>query len=96
MGIALLASPVLRTRTRDEWIGWTPEAFVQQIQTGRWPAKKAIRALAEKIDAQIATIRFDDLATPEEIEAPNERVCSASALMGRIGVIEQRRVSGSS
>lgn len=91
MGIALLASPVLRTRTRDEWIGWTAEAFVQNVQNGSWPAKKALRALVERIDAQIANIRFDDLATPEEIEAPTERVVFRLEQKGEGAAIARER-----
>jgi hypothetical protein len=74
IGIAMLASPVLRTKSRDAWIGWTLESFVAKIQDGTWSAKRALRALAARIEANLANIRFDDLASAEEIAHPNERV----------------------
>lgn len=74
MGIALLASPVLRTRPRDEWIGWTPEPFMKRLASGELQPKAALRALAERIDESIGEIRSDDLANPEELAAPTERI----------------------
>lgn len=74
MGIALLASPVLRTRPRDEWIGWTPDAFVREVRKGTWPAKKALRALVARVNDQIGNIRHDDLASDDEVANPTERV----------------------
>ena len=72
IGIALLASPILRTKARDEWIGWTPEAFLSRIESGKWQPKRALRALLARIDESIAEIRSDDLATPDELEMPAE------------------------
>jgi hypothetical protein len=74
MGIAMLASPVLRTKPRDQWIGWTPAAFFARLSDGTWDAKDAVRALVDRIDSSIAEIRWDDLVTPGEIAAPTERV----------------------
>lgn len=74
IGIASLASPVLRTKSRDAWIGWMPEAFTDRIRQGVWEPKNALQALVERIEANIADIRSDDLASREEIDKPNERV----------------------
>jgi len=74
IGIAMLASPVLRTRPRDEWIGWTPDSFLAEIARGTWPAKRALRALMSRIESNLGNVRFDDLASAEEIAQPNERV----------------------
>lgn len=74
MGIALLASPVLRTRPRDEWIGWTPDAFVREVRNGNLPGKKALRALIQRVEKHIENIRYDDLASPEEIAGPTEHI----------------------
>ncbi len=74
IGIAMLASPVLRTKSRDAWIGWTPKSFITEIRNGTWSAKRAMRALAAQIEANLANIRFDDLASADEIARPNERV----------------------
>jgi len=43
----MLASPVVRARPRDEWIGWTPDAFVHAIEHERLPAREALLALME-------------------------------------------------
>ena len=74
IGIALLASPVLRTKPRDAWIGWTPESFLERVNSGTWDATDALRALADRIDINIADIRSDDLALPIELACPTERV----------------------
>jgi hypothetical protein len=72
MGIAMLASPVMRLTTRDMWIGWLTEAAEKNIADGVWSKKQFARSLGERIDASIADIRWDDLVTAEEIDAPGE------------------------
>lgn len=74
MGIAMLASPVLRTKSRDFWIGWTPEAFIARLSKGELNTEQAMKALVDRIDASIAGIRWDDLASQGEIDEPTERV----------------------
>ncbi len=74
MGIAMLASPVLRTKPRDNWLGWTPEPFVARLRSGEWSAKPALKALVARVDKSIKGIRWDDLAKRSEINKPNERV----------------------
>ncbi|MGH9643360.1 MAG: Druantia anti-phage system protein DruA, partial [Terriglobales bacterium] len=74
IGIAMLASPVLKTRPRDNWLGWTPEPFVARVRPGAWNAKVALRALMARVDKSIKGIRHDDLVTSAEIRNPTERV----------------------
>src|SRR5262249_32773645 len=74
IGIALLASPVVRLRIRDNWIGWTPRALAENLGNGRWDAGATADALLARIDASIREIRSDDFATPEELEQPSERL----------------------
>jgi Domain of unknown function (DUF4338) len=57
IGIALLASPVIRTRPRDKWIGWTFETFVQKLSTGDWNAKSALKAMALRTEIHAAARR---------------------------------------
>jgi hypothetical protein len=73
IGIAMLTSPVVRARPRDEWIGWTQEAFVRAIERERIPARDALRALSERLNKSIFDLRTDDLATTEELSSPTER-----------------------
>jgi hypothetical protein len=74
IGIALLASPVMRVRIRDRWIGWTTPAWARNLGDGRWDHAAAATALLRRLDSAIAEIRSDDLAAPEELVDPGERV----------------------
>jgi hypothetical protein len=74
IGIALLASPVLRTKPRDQWLGWIPEPFIANLRSGKWNSKTALKALSARIDESISQIRWDDLASRADIEDPTERV----------------------
>lgn len=74
MGIAMLASPVMRLTSRDNWIGWLREAAEERVEQGVWPASDFARSLWERLEASIAEIRWDDLATPREVCNPTEAV----------------------
>ena len=72
MGIAMLASPVMRLTSRDLWIGWLRESAVENLNQGEWSASAFGHALWTRLEGSIADIRFDDLASPDEIAQPNE------------------------
>ena len=74
MGIAMLASPVMRLTSRDLWIGWLREAAAEKVQSGEWLAKAFGRALWTQLEASLAGIRWDDIATAEELREPSEAV----------------------
>jgi hypothetical protein len=74
IGIALLASPVMRLRIRDEWIGWLPPVWARQLGSGAWDYENAAGALMHRLDTAIAEIRSDDLAMAREIAHPTERL----------------------
>ncbi len=74
MGIAMLASPVMRLTARDQWIGWLTDAAQQRVTSGEWSATDLAAALLDRLDASIADVRWDDLATPSEISRPTEVV----------------------
>ncbi len=74
MGIAMLASPVMRLAARDQWIGWLRPAAEERIRNGEWAAGPFGAALLDRIDASIASTRWDDLVTPEELQEPTEAV----------------------
>jgi hypothetical protein len=74
MGIAMLASPVMRLTARDMWIGWLREAAEGRVLEGEWPAWDIGRAIWERIEASIADIRYDDLATAAEVAEPTDAV----------------------
>ncbi len=72
IGIAMLASPVMRLGPRDEWIGWLRPAAEERFRDGRWSAETLGRALLGRIDSSIAATRWDDLASRQEISKPTE------------------------
>lgn len=74
MGIAMLASPVMRLKPRDQWIGWLRESAEDRVRAGLWAPEDFGAALLDRIDASIATVRWDDLAEASEIKAPTETV----------------------
>ena len=74
MGIAMLASPVMRLAARDHWIGWLREDAQKRVEGGEWDANEFAHALGERIDASLADIRWDDLATADELRYPSEAV----------------------
>jgi hypothetical protein len=74
IGIAQLASPVLRTKPRDNWIQWTPEPFIRGLQQGLWPIDETMDALRHRVETSISEIRRDDLATDDEVADPTENV----------------------
>ncbi|WP_313552977.1 Druantia anti-phage system protein DruA [Brevundimonas sp.] len=74
IGIAMLASPVMRLGARDAWIGWLRPAAQDLVERKVWRPAAFARSLAERLDASIRDLRWDDLASAEEIEAPTEAV----------------------
>ena len=89
IGIALLASPVMRLKIRDNWIGWTPSAWTKGLGAGGWDTTVAAETLLQRVEASLSEIRWDDLATAEEIAQPNERVLFRLELLAA-GAAEKR------
>jgi hypothetical protein len=94
IGIAMLASPVVRMRVRDDWIGWNPEPFIEKLRSGAWDCEIALRALVSRLERSIAEIRWDDMLSPDELAFPTERTIlrleqrSAGAAIARIKQLE--------
>lgn len=74
MGIAMLASPVMRLTARDHWIGWLRDSAEERVRSGAWDATAFGASLLDRIDASIASVRWDDLASSAEIADPTETV----------------------
>lgn len=72
IGIAMLASPVMRVTVRDNWIGWLRDAMEVRLRSGVWEPPALAHALLERLDASITALRWDDLASAEEINSPIE------------------------
>jgi Domain of unknown function (DUF4338) len=74
MGIAMLASPVMRLTTRDKWIGWLQEDARERLEKGVWDAVEFASALFERIQLSLDETRWDDLAMADELREPSEAV----------------------
>lgn len=74
MGIAMLASPVMRLSARDEWIGWLRGAAEARISDGTWDPAAFATAMMARVEAAISAIRSDDLASAQELADPTETV----------------------
>lgn len=74
MGIAMLASPVMRLATRDRWVGWLREIAEERLRTGIWDYGDFARAMLDRIGRSIAATRWDDLATAAEVAEPTEAI----------------------
>lgn len=72
IGIAMLASPVMRLRIRDTWIGWTPPAWAKALGSGELDPVSAAAALIDRLDASVLEIRSDDLIDLSELRKPTE------------------------
>jgi hypothetical protein len=85
IGIAMLASPVVRLRSRDIWMGWIPEAFMARIgDHGDWNATEALRALQARVDVSLGEIRTDDLDLNEaDIAEPSLKTVICVKIMRR-------------
>lgn len=74
IGIAMLASPTIRLGPRDVWIGWDSESFRKHLNDGSFSPKKAANVLERSISNAIQLIRYDDLASNDEVKRPTNNV----------------------
>ncbi|MFQ6180346.1 Druantia anti-phage system protein DruA [Sinorhizobium meliloti] len=72
IGIAMLASPVMRVNVRDRWIGWLREETKQRLDEGLVDPHALAQALLSRLEESIQSIRWDDLVRPDEIVEPSE------------------------
>lgn len=72
MGIAMLASPVMRVSVRDNWIGWLRGAAEANLREGTWHSAAFARAIVTRLEKSIDSVRWDDLASPAEIKTPGD------------------------
>ena len=74
IGIAMLASPVMRLSARDRWIGWLRDAAEMRLREGDFDPTAFGRAMRDRLEDSISAIRWDDLASASEIRQPTETV----------------------
>lgn len=96
IGIAMLASPVVRMRVRDNWIGWNTEPFLKRLSDEELDPAIALRTLSNRIEKSINEIRWDDLVSADELAFPTERTLlrleqrAAGAAIARLRELEER------
>lgn len=92
IGIALLASPVMRLLQRDAWFGWSADALREQLLNESL-SPKAWRAQALSVlEEAVAGIRHDDLISADAVKKPTKndvillerRAAGADALRTRL------------
>ncbi|MGF9566944.1 Druantia anti-phage system protein DruA [Neorhizobium sp. BT27B] len=72
IGIAMLASPVMRVNVRDRWIGWLRDETKHRLDNGLIDPNSLSKSLLSQLEASIAAIRSDDLVGCNEISEPSE------------------------
>jgi hypothetical protein len=72
MGIGMLASPVVRMKVRDNWIGWTVDAVIDAVRSGTLDQTMLAQALYARLDAAAGEVRSDDLVSAEQLALPTE------------------------
>ena len=70
MGIAMLASPVMRLSVRDKWIGWETNLVLDGLRDGKIDRSSFIVAMHKRLEASIQDIRWDDLIAEDAIHNP--------------------------
>lgn len=95
MGIAALANAPLRILKRDEYFGWTVDAFARRVNTV-WQQTSDLAAvrlefmqLLHNVDQGVAGIDPTGLATEEELAHPTPAVLTRLALEAERSTIER-------
>lgn len=74
IGIASLENAPLRIACRDDYLGWSFEAFQAEVETA--PDEETVRAaftrLLDYVRASITEISLEDLCTPEQCQNPDK------------------------
>lgn len=77
IGIGALGSPIVQIRTRDAWIGWHPDAFMDFVagapstELNAWLNRTIDTALNE---IYVADLYAEDLLTAQDLQAPTPKV----------------------
>ncbi len=68
IGIAMLASPVVRMSSRDDWLGWTPSAYFEKLaRSQNSEVIDALQNLSSRIEESLNEVRSDDLGLSAEL-----------------------------
>lgn len=81
IGICALSSPIMQIRERDNWIGWSPEAFLERVR--REPTEKLAKWLVATLNDAVDQIYADDLIEDAVVTVP-EIVNPTLAIVDRL------------
>jgi hypothetical protein len=72
IGIALLASPVMRLHQRDDWFGWSQSAFLSRLRDPNVEPRFWQGEISAILDGALANIRYDDLISEGSFHEPTD------------------------
>lgn len=92
IGIALLASPVMRLLKRDAWFGWSATSWRSRLEDESSSTEDWCDIAFEVLDRAISEVRHDDLISKNALDEPSKddiillerRAAGADALRTRI------------
>ena len=71
VGIALLASPVMRLHQRDDWFGWSHSALLDRLRSEDIDPATWYDDLCVVLKTALADIRYDDLMSDKAFNDPS-------------------------
>ena len=95
IGIALLASPVMRLLQRDAWFGWSADAWRQQLRDDAMSPREWHTQAISVLENAISAIRHNDLISNEALKNPSKNDiillerCAAGADALRARLLEE-------
>lgn len=72
IGIALLASPVMRLHQRDDWFGWSVSAWIDRLCEEKQDPIAWLKELHLVLEAALAGVRYDDLMSKDAFDNPSQ------------------------
>lgn len=88
LGICALSSPIMQIRERDNWIGWSPEIFLERVRCD--PSAKLAKWLLSTLNEAVNQIYVDDLIE-DAIVSLREIASPTPALVERLLAESLRR-----
>jgi len=89
MGIASLENAAIRISSRDDFLGWSLQAFQKELETLSQP-DAAFARLMRYIGLSIDDIDFSDLCTREELDSPTPDLLQRLAAIAQKASEERR------
>lgn len=102
MGIAMLASPVMKMRARDEWLGLSVDALAAYGAENPRQRLPILRSLQRSLKRSLDDIRHDDLISTDELSSKSRDVIfrleriAAGASAHRDAELRKRKEQGRS